>query len=143
MPSNIFANTGTNVSVVFIDKLNTDNKVVLVDASKLGTDIKTDGKNQRTVLSPEEEQKIIDTFNNIEAIDDFSVTVTYDEIKDKNYSLSAGQYFDIKIPHVDITEEEFNEQVSLSFKYLTDLTNKSQMLSSQIAHSLRDLHYGQ
>lgn len=87
MPSNIFANTGTNVSVVFIDKLNTDNKVVLVDASKLGTDIKTDGKNQRTVLSPEEEQKIIDTFNNIEAIDDFSVTVTYDEIKDKNYSL--------------------------------------------------------
>ena len=30
------------------------------------------------------------------------------EIKEKGYSLSAGQYFDIKIDYVDITEEEFN-----------------------------------
>lgn len=36
MPSNIFANTGTNVSVLFIDKSNQDGKIMLVDASKLG-----------------------------------------------------------------------------------------------------------
>ena len=38
MPSNIFANTGTNVSVLFIDKGKeaSDNKVILIDASKLG-----------------------------------------------------------------------------------------------------------
>lgn len=140
MPSNIFANTGTNVSVVFIDKLNTDNKVVLVDASKLGTDIKTDGKNQRTVLSPEEEQKIIDTFNNIEAIDDFSVTVTYDEIKDKNYSLSAGQYFDIKIPHVDITEEEFNKKLASSSQLLASLFAQSDNLKNCIVRHLDNIH---
>jgi len=50
MPSNIFATTGTNVSVIFIDK------------------------------KPE---------------DDFSVALSYDEIRDKNYSLAAGYCFGI------------------------------------------------
>ena len=40
MPSNIFATTGTNVSVIFLDKSNTEGQVVLVDASKLGTKVK-------------------------------------------------------------------------------------------------------
>ncbi|MFQ9135116.1 MAG: N-6 DNA methylase [Haemophilus parainfluenzae] len=44
MPSNIFATTGTNVSILFIDKTNKD-KVVLIDA-QLGRKIK-DGKNQK------------------------------------------------------------------------------------------------
>lgn len=75
MPSNIFASTGTNVSILFIDKANTAGKVVLLDASKLGKKIK-EGKSQKTVLSAIEEQQIIDVFNQCEAKDDFSVTVT-------------------------------------------------------------------
>lgn len=109
MPSNIFATTGTNVSVIFIDKENRD-KVVLVDASKLGTKIK-DGKNQKTLLSHEEEQKIVDAFNNSEAIEDFSVLVSFNEIKVKNYSFSAGQYFEIKISYTDISKEDFDKKV--------------------------------
>ena len=53
MPSNIFATTGTNVSILFIDGSNKE-KVVLIDASNLGTKVK-DGKNQKTFLSEEEE----------------------------------------------------------------------------------------
>ncbi len=66
MPSNIFATTGTNVSILFIDNANKKGDIVLMDASKLGTTVK-DGKNQKTLLSPEEEQKIINTFNKHEA----------------------------------------------------------------------------
>lgn len=51
MPSNIFATTGTNVSIIFLGKENRDGQVILMDASKLGTKEKVDGKNQRTVLS--------------------------------------------------------------------------------------------
>ena len=40
MPSNVFANTGTNVSVLFFDKSHSANKVILVDASKLGEEYK-------------------------------------------------------------------------------------------------------
>ena len=46
MPSNIFATTGTNVSILFIDKGNTQGDIVLMDASKLGTTVK-EGKNQK------------------------------------------------------------------------------------------------
>ncbi|EAD9497758.1 SAM-dependent DNA methyltransferase, partial [Listeria monocytogenes] len=72
MPSNIFATTGTNVSVIFIDKTNNtdDAKVVLVDASKLGTKVK-DGKSQKTLLSSEDEKQIIQAFQMQEARDDF------------------------------------------------------------------------
>lgn len=40
MPSNVFANTGTNVSVLFFDKSATSDKVILIDASKLGEEYK-------------------------------------------------------------------------------------------------------
>ena len=38
MPSNVFANTGTNVSVLFFDKSATTDKVILIDASNLGVE---------------------------------------------------------------------------------------------------------
>src|SRR5699024_8286692 len=75
MPSNIFASTGTNVSVLFLDNRADAEHIVLVDASKLGETIK-EGKNQRTVLTPTEEQCIIDAMNDKLAIDDFSVVVS-------------------------------------------------------------------
>ncbi len=83
MPSNIFATTGTNVSIVFIDATN-DKDVVLIDASTLGTKVK-DGKNQKTLLSEAEENRIINTFNEKQAEDDFSVVVSYADIAAKNY----------------------------------------------------------
>ena len=110
MASNIFENNGTNVSVLFIDKCNQNGEVLLMDASKMGTKVKV-GKNQKTVLSNEELDKIVNTFINNDVIDDFSILVTYDQIKEKNYSFSAGQYFDVKIEYVDITQEEYEKMI--------------------------------
>lgn len=137
MPSNIFATTGTNVSVLFIDKSNTG-KVVLVDASKLGTKVK-DGKNQKTVLSHAEEQKIIDAFSAGESIDDFSVMLNYDEIKEKNYSFSAGQYFDIKIEYTDITADEFAEKLDEYQLRLNEMFAASEILKVDVASTLEKL----
>lgn len=139
MPSNIFANTGTNVSVLFLDKSNNEN-VILVDASKLGEKVK-EGKNQKTVLSPEEEQKIIDAFHNKEAIDDFSVVVSYDEIAEKNYSFSAGQYFDIKIEYIDITAEEFQAKMDGFKTNLNEYFKQSKELEDEINKQLELLKY--
>ncbi len=140
MPSNIFATTGTNVSVVFIDKENAKDKIVLMDASKLGTKVK-DGKNQKTLLSAEEEQKIIDTFNKREAIEDFSVVVGYNEIKEKNYSFSAGQYFEIKIEYVDITPKEFEKKMDDYKKNLDELFAESEGLEGEIQKQLKNIRY--
>ena len=139
MPSNIFATTGTNVSILFIDDSNKD-KVVMIDASNLGEKIK-DGKNQKTVLSADEEQRIIDTFNAKEPIEDFSVAVSYDEIEAKNYSLSAGQYFDVKIEYVDITPEQFAEKMQGFTSNLDSLFNQSRELEAEIKKQLAGLKY--
>ena len=48
MPFNVFANTGTNVSVLFFDNSRKAEKVVLIDASKMGEEYK-DGNNQNAV----------------------------------------------------------------------------------------------
>jgi len=134
MPSNIFANTGTNVSVVFIDKSGVD-KPVLIDASKLGETIKENG-NQKTKLRTEEIQQIVNTFRNKEVVEDFSVTPTFDEIKEKGYSFSAGQYFDIKIDYVDITEDEFNHRMDNFKTTLRQQFNESHRLEEEILKQL-------
>lgn len=140
MPSNVFANTGTNVSVLFFDNSRAAEKVILVDASKLGEEYK-EGNNQKKRLRPEEIDKIVDTFREKNAVDGFSVAVTYDEIKEKGYSLSAGQYFDIKIEYVDITAEEFEQRMNGYRSKLTELFNESHRLESEILKQLDTLKF--
>ncbi|MEA4936357.1 MAG: class I SAM-dependent DNA methyltransferase [Paludibacter sp.] len=140
MPSNIFASTGTNVSVLFLDAKADSKQVVFVDASKLGTTVK-DGKNQRTLLSPAEEGRIISAMNDKRAEEDFSVVVTYDQIKEKNYSFSAGQYFEVKIEYVDITAEEFEAKMEAFKSNLNNLFEESRALEKEIQKQLGGLKY--
>ena len=140
MPSNIFANTGTNVSVLFIDKTNQDGEVLLMDASNLGTKIKV-GKNQKTVLSDEELSKIVTDFVDRNIVENFTVSVTYEKIKEKNYSLSAGQYFDVKIEFVELTKEEFENKINLYKTNLNDLFNTGKILEDEIENQLENIKY--
>lgn len=141
MPSNIFASTGTNVSVLFMDKEADTEHVVLMDASKLGTTVK-EGKSQRTVLSPEEEALIVDTFNQKETLEDLSVVVSNGEIIAKNYSFSAGQYFEVKIDYVDITAEEFQEKLDDFTQNINALFKEGRELEQGIQNQLKKLQYG-
>ena len=140
MPSNVFATTGTNVSVLFFDKSQSSDKVILIDASKLGEEYK-EGTNQKRRLRNFEIDQIIDAFRNKKSIEDFSVAVTYDEIKEKGYSLSAGQYFDIKIDYVDITADEFNQRMSDYKSKLTEMFKESHRLETEIMKQLDSLKF--
>ena len=142
MPSNVFATTGTNVSVLFFDKSAKTDKVILIDASKLGEEYK-EGNNKKSRLRDFEVEQIVHTFRNCEAVDDFSVAVTYDEIKEKGYSLSAGQYFDIKIDYVDITEEEFNRRMANFQQTLTEQFEESHRLEKEIMAQLQSLKFNE
>lgn len=142
MPSNVFATTGTNVSVLFFDKSGQNEKVILIDASKLGEEYK-EGNNQKRRLRDFEVEQIVKTFQNRESVEDFSVAVTYDEIKEKGYSLSAGQYFDIKIDYVDITAEEFNKRMSDYKSKLTEMFKESHRLEAEIMKQLDSLEFNE
>ena len=140
MPSNVFATTGTNVSVLFFDNSKKTDKVILIDASKMGEDYQ-DGKNKKCRLRPFEIDEIVNTFNNKESVDDFSVAVTYDEIKEKKYSLSAGQYFDVKIEYVELTQEEFNEKMNTYQNQLQEYFLESTRLQKEIIEQLKKVKY--
>lgn len=142
MPSNVFATTGTNVSVLFFDKSAKTDKVILIDASKLGEEYK-EGNNKKSRLRDFEVEQIVHTFRNCEAVDDFSVAVTYDEIKEKGYSLSAGQYFDIKIDYVDITEEEFNQRMNNFKSTLKAQFAESHRLEEDILKQLESITFNE
>lgn len=143
MPSNVFATTGTNVSVVFFDKSKKkeDAKVILIDASKLGEEYK-EGNNQKRRLRDNEIDQVVETFINKKAVEDFSVCVSYDEIKEKGYVLSAGQYFDIKIEYVDISEKEFNAQMKADIEELETMFKESHRLEKEIQKQLAKLKFG-
>lgn len=139
MPSNIFATTGTNVSILFIDASN-KGKVVLIDASNLGEKVK-DGKNQKTVLTECEEKRICEAFNNKWSEDNFSAVVSYDEIAGKNYSFSAGQYFDVNIEYTDITPEQFAAKIKGFTENLEILFSQSRELEAEIKKQMAGLKY--
>ena len=134
MPSNIFANTGTNVSVLFIDKQHAGD-VILMDASKLGSKVKVDD-NQRTVLSDAEIERIIDTFNAGQPVEDFCVTVSDKQIKEKKYSFSAGQYFEVKIEYVNLTPAEFAEKMQGFQTRLQAMFEEGHRLEQEIKEQL-------
>ncbi|MDY3202594.1 MAG: N-6 DNA methylase [Methanocorpusculum sp.] len=140
MPPSIFANTGTNVSVLFFDKAASTEKVIFIDASKLGTKIK-DGKNQRMVLSSEEIDKIIETFVACEQVEDFSAVVSFDEVAAKKYSFSAGQYFDVKVEYSVLTPDEFSKKVSQFQETLSEYFRTGKVLEEDIEKQLGMLKY--
>lgn len=141
MPSNIFATTGTNVSIIFIDKSNNES-ALLVDASKLGEKIK-DGKTQKTVLRTFEMEQIVNSFNNMEQIEEFSILVKYSEMEQKNHSFSAGQYFDVKIECENLTEEEFTQRKEEYLSSLNRLFKESVDLNEKIIDQLIRIDYVQ
>lgn len=143
MPSNIFAATGTSVSVIFIDKdgANEREGAILIDASQLGTKEKDNNNKQYTRLSREEEERIITTFEKHEAVDSFAVVPNYDEMAEKGYSFSAGQYFDVKIEHIDITPEEFKQKMSAFMAEFNELSAQSAKLDKEIRTQMSFLEF--
>lgn len=143
MPSQIFAVTGTSVSVLFIDKEGAEERegAILIDASRLGTKVKDNNNKQYTRLLPEEEEQIISTFEKHEAVDSFAVVPSYAEMAEKDYSFSAGQYFEVKIEHVDISPEEFKAKMAAFMAEFNELSAQSVKLDEEIRNQMGRLWY--
>ena len=138
MPSNIFATTGTNVSVLFLDKSNKNESIVIIDASGLGTTVK-EGKNQKTLLSRQEEETIVSTFNNQIEVEEFSYLIPVSLLIKKNYSLSPMQYsgsWDARTLAETHSVADLDDQIrvltTMLNKQLADGSTSSSTLKSQL-----------
>lgn len=140
MPKDIFATTGTNVSVIFIDKGAKRDYAYLCDASKLGSQVKIDNK-KRTILSEDEQELITTCFINNEVKEDFSILVSLEDIKVKGYSFAAGYYFEFKDTHIELSQEAFEAELSASEQELQALFTQSEQLQKQILENFAKLKF--
>ena len=140
MPSNIFATTNTNVSIIFIDKSKVSDSIMLIDASKLGKTVKDDS-GQKTILSEEEEKLMIDVFNTNSTVENLSVCVTNDDIKAKLYSYNPGHYFKVRIEHEFITQVEFSNKFNDFKQDINELLKESNSLNIKIKEYLEKIKY--
>nr|WP_237120375.1 hypothetical protein [Salmonella enterica] len=58
--------------------------------------------------------------------------VSYDDITAKNYSFSAGQYFDVKIDYTDMTPEQFAAKMKGFTENPESLFSQSRELEAEI-----------
>lgn len=72
---------------------------------------------------------------------DFSVKVSYEQIAAKNYSFSAGQYFEVRIEYVKLSEEEFNTRMLAYTSRLNQLFVEGKELEQSIKERLEELKY--
>ena len=140
MPSNIFATTGTNVSVIILDKSNKNGKILLMDATSYGEDIK-DGNNKKRVLNPSEINDIINIFNNMIVKEDVSIQVEYEDFKKRNYSFSAGQYFDVPMIYENITSEDFEKMKLEIFNEINMLIEERKSCENIFFDDLKGIEY--
>lgn len=141
MPSNIFATTGTSVSIIFIDKSrNDEDEIILIDAAKMGRKVSLED-GQRTILSAEDERFIINTFNRKTLVEDFSAIVSKEQIQKRRYSFLAGQYFPVKMLYSDITKNEFEEEMRILTKEINDLFELSSKYEKKIKSGLGEIIY--
>ncbi len=140
MPSQVFANTGTNVSIIFFQKTPGTNEVVLIDASKLGEEY-TENKNKKTRLRTSDIDLILETFQNKTPKADFCALVSFDEIIEKNYSLNPGQYFIIEDTSEKISQAEFENLMQQYSSELTSLFDESQSLQQEILETLKGVRF--
>lgn len=135
MPSNIFSTTPTGVSILFIDKEVRSEKVLLVDASSFGEKTKEVGKNKKIILSDLDSEKIIAIFKNRQEIDKTSVLISYDEIIEKNYSYSPGQYFKHEIVSKYYSFKEYSDTLNYNLDRIKlYFSNEIEEISKLIFH---------
>ena len=140
MPSNIFANTGTNVSIIFLDKTKKVENPILADVTNYGEKIK-EKKKKKTILSESEINGIINIFNNNNEIENVSKLIDVSSIESNDYSFSLGQYLEVKQERVNISQDEFDSFKKQSLKLISEHKKRSDELLDMIANEIGTLKY--
>ncbi len=111
MPKNIFSTTGTQVSVILLENTDSDKDVMFIEAATLGSKSDESERNQKTVLSPEEQNLIIETYKNGSTKNGFSVKADWKLIKKKEYRLSPSSFFEHKLEYNEYSKEQLSKRM--------------------------------
>lgn len=91
LPSNLFFGTSIATCIMVLKKGKTDNKVLFIDASSECVKVTNNNK-----LTPENINKIVDTFAQRAEKAHFSHLAEYSEVQENDYNLSVSTYVEAK-----------------------------------------------
>lgn len=131
MPPMVFANTGTRVSVLFLDKNRSSAPVLLMDATDFGKKIIVDGDTQRTILSDSDISSIVHLYQSRKPERNISVAVNIDGFND-DYSFSPGHYFVPDIKFYDYDRAEFLEEIGKTKRSIDALLNTRRSIDDAV-----------
>ncbi len=129
LPEKLFFGTGIPAAILLFKKNKTDDKVLFIDASR---EFKS-GKNQNQ-LTPENIQKVINTYKSRETTDKYSYLASFDEIRENDFNLNIPRY-------VDTFEEEAEIDLVAVRKERLQLQDELKTLEVEMEGYLKELGY--
>ncbi len=107
LPSNLFFGTSIATCIMVIKKNKTDTGVLFIDATNECVKVTNNNK-----LTPENIDKIVDTFTKREDAEYFSHLASYDEVRENDYNLSVSTYVEQKDTREVIDIVKLNAEIS-------------------------------
>ena len=107
LPSNLFFGTSIATCIMVLKKGKTDNKVLFIDASSECVKVTNNNK-----LTPENINKIVDTFAQRAEEAHFSHLVEYSEVQENDYNLSVSTYVEAKDTREKIDIVKLNAEIA-------------------------------
>lgn len=107
LPSNLFFGTSIATCIMVLKKGKTDNKVLFIDASSECVKVTNNNK-----LTPENINKIVDTFAQRTEKAHFSHLAEYSEVQENDYNLSVSTYVEAKDTREKIDIVKLNAEIA-------------------------------
>lgn len=107
LPSNLFFGTSIATCIMVLKKGKTDNKVLFIDASSECVKVTNNNK-----LTPENINKIVDTFAQRAEKEHFSHLAEYSEVQENDYNLSVSTYVEAKDTREKIDIVKLNAEIA-------------------------------
>jgi type I restriction enzyme M protein len=130
LPSNLFYGTPIATCIMVMKKNKNDNKTLFIDASKEFVKVTNNNK-----LTPDNIERIVDTFTKREDIDHFSHMASYDEVVENNYNLSVSTYVEIEDTREKIDIKDLNKEIE-------EIVKKQDLLRKEIDKVVAEIKVG-
>lgn len=130
LPSNLFYGTGIPAAILVFKKNRTTDDIIFIDASNEFEKVKT-----QNILTEENLQKIVKTYEERATIEKYSQKVELSEIIENDYNLNIPRYVDTfeEEEPIDIIEvsKEYSELVAQEKQIREDLLNQLEDLNGE------------
>ena len=107
LPSNLFFGTSIATCIMVLKKNKADNKTLFIDATKECIKVTNNNK-----LTPENIDRIVNTFADRKEEPHFSHLASYDEIKEQEYNLSVSTYVEAEDTREKIDIRQLNAEIA-------------------------------